>query len=82
MVDGPPPELLYVGNALHKAFISVDEKHTEAAATTVIGMASPMATPPGPEPLEVRVDRPFLFAVRDTRTGTLLFLGRVMNPVA
>jgi serpin B len=79
MVEGTPPEPLFIGDVLHKAFISLDEEGTEAAAATVIiGEAS--AAPPETEPIEVRIDRPFLFAIRDTRTGTVLFLGRVMNP--
>jgi serine protease inhibitor len=81
MVEGTPPEPLYIGDVLHKAFISVDENGTEAAAATVvIGVAG--AAPPETEPIEVRIDRPFIFAIRDTQTGTLLFIGRVMNPDA
>ena len=81
MVEGTPPEPLFIGDVLHKAFISVDEEGTEAAAATaVIGVTS--AAPPEGEPPEVRVDRPFFFAIRDTQTGTLLFVGRVMNPNA
>jgi serpin B len=79
MVDGTPPEPLYIDDVLHKAFISVDEEGTEAAAATVVEMA-PGASPPEEEPPEVRVDRPFLFTIRDTMTGTLLFLGRVLDP--
>jgi serpin B len=78
MVDGPPPEPLWIGAVLHKAFIHVDEKGTEAAASTVASM--PGAAPPAEAPPEVRIDRPFLFAIRDTVSGTLLFLGRVMDP--
>jgi serpin B len=84
MAEGTPPDPLFIGNVLHKAFISVDEQGTEAAAATVV-IGLTMATPPDgepPEPLEVRVDRPFLFAIRDRVTGTLLFLGRVMDPTA
>jgi serpin B len=68
---------LCISDVLHKAFISVDEEGTEAAAATVVIMGTPIATVPQ---AEVRIDRPFLFAIRDTRTGTLLFLGRVMDP--
>jgi serpin B len=70
---------LCIDDGGHKAFISVDEKGTEAAAVTGIGGATPGAAPET-EPLEVRIDRPFLFVIRDTQTGTLLFLGRVMDP--
>jgi serpin B len=81
MVEGTPPEPLYIGDVLHKAFISVDEIGTEAAAATVVLM--PGAAAPAPtEPPDVRIDRPFIFAIRDTRTSTLLFVGRVMNPSA
>jgi serpin B len=78
MVDGPMPEPLWIEEVLHKAFISVDEEGTEAAAETLPSM--PGAAPPGEEPPEIRIDRPFLFAIRDTETGTVLFLGRVMDP--
>lgn len=79
MVDGTPPEPLFIGDVLHKAFISVDENGTEAAAATVVEMEAG-AAPPEEEPLQLRIDRPFIFAIRDTQTGTLLFMGRVMNP--
>jgi serpin B len=70
------PEL-FIGAILHKAFVGVDEAGTEAAAATVVVMdraAAPM------DPVEFRVDRPFLFVIRDNPTGTILFLGRVMDP--
>jgi serpin B len=79
MVEGTPPEPLYIGAVLHKAFVSIDEKGTEAAAATVVEMAAG-AAPPEEEPPDVRINRPFLFAIRDTESGTLLFLGRVLDP--
>ena len=63
---------LWVSKVVHKAFVSVDEEGTEAAATAVVVLES--------EPTLVTVDRPFIFFIRDTATGTVLFLGRVMNP--
>ncbi len=81
MVEGTPPEPLAISDVLHKAFIGIDEEGTEAAAATAVIVGATSAAPP-PEPLEVRVDRPFLFAIRDTVTGTLLFLGRVLDPSA
>ena len=81
MVEGPPPEPLYVSGVLHKAFVSVDENGVEAAAATVVGVAAG-AMPNETEPPDVRIDRPFLFAIRDTQTGSLLFLGRVLDPSA
>jgi serpin B len=81
MVQGTPPEPLYIGDVLHKAFISVDEKGAEAAAATVVEMAAGAAPNPTTPP-EVRIDRPFIFAIRDTQSGTILFLGRVTNPKA
>jgi serpin B len=68
---------LFIAFAVHKAFIAVDEKGTEAAAATAVGMA--LRGPP-PKPLPFRVDRPFLFLIRDNRTGSILFLGRVLDP--
>jgi serpin B len=79
MIEGAPPEPLFINAVLHQAHISVDENGTEATAATVIGITG-AAAPSETEPPEVRIDRPFIFAIRDTETGTVLFLGRVMNP--
>jgi serpin B len=66
---------LAISDALHQANITVDEKGTEAAAATAIAMAESML-----EPAEMTLDRPFIFAILDCQTGTILFLGRVLNP--
>lgn len=79
MADIPPGTNLYIGAVLHKAFIAVDEKGTEAAAATVVIMAEATSAMPS-EPLILTFDRPFIFAIRDTQTGALLFVGRVLNP--
>ena len=72
------PPLLYISHVLHKAYVAVDELGTEAAAATevevVVGSEEVM-------PETMRVDRPFLFLIRDTEQGTILFLGRVVDPV-
>jgi serpin B len=70
---------LFIGDVIHKAFVSVDEAGTEAAAATAVVM--PTAGPPE-EPVEVTVDRPFIFLIRDIETGSILFIGRVVNPSA
>ena len=64
---------LWVSKVVHKAFVSVDEEGTEAAAATAVMVLES-------EPLLVTVDRPFIFLIRDRATGAVLFLGRVMNP--
>ncbi|NLG48532.1 MAG: serpin family protein [Chloroflexi bacterium] len=69
-------ELLYIGDVIHKAFVTVDEAGTEAAAATAVVMAGG-----APQPQEMTIDRPFVFVIRDIQTGTLLFVGRVLNPV-
>ncbi len=69
----------WLGDVLHQAFVSVDEKGTEAAAATaVIGLGT---AAPAKE-VTVDVNRPFLFAIRDIPTNTVLFVGRVMDPTA
>ena len=68
---------LHISAVIHKAFVSVDERGTEAAAATGVAM---MLSGPGKDPIPVTVDRPFIFLIRDRATGTLLFMGRVMNP--
>jgi len=70
-------EKLEISDVIHQANIDVDEKGTEAAAATAVVMR---ATAMPAEPVNVRVDRPFLFALRDVPTGAILFLGRVADP--
>ena len=71
-----------ISAAIHKAYIDVNEKGTEAAAATAIVMrATAMrASFPEPPPIVFRADHPFLFLIRDTKTGAILFLGRVTDP--
>lgn len=68
---------LYISGVFHKAFVVVDEAGTEAAAATavVVGLTGLPVTG-----VVLRVDRPFIFLIRDTETGSILFLGRVLNP--
>jgi serpin B len=68
---------LFISDVIHKAFVSVDETGTEAAAATAVIMAATAMPAP---PIEVTIDRPFIFLIRDIETGTILFVGRVMNP--
>ncbi len=68
---------LFLSAVIHKAFVNVKERGTEAAAATAGGMA--MAMPPG-QTATFRADHPFLFLIRDIRTGSILFLGRMVNP--
>jgi serpin B len=68
---------LFIGAALHKAFVKVNEEGTEAAAATALALAEGM---PPPVPPVFRADHPFLFLIRDQHTGSILFLGRVVNP--
>lgn len=76
-----PAQKLYISQVMHKGFIEVNETGTEAAAATavVMGMAGgiPKERPYVPT---VRADRPFVDLIRDIKTGTVLFLGRVTDP--
>jgi serpin B len=67
---------LFIGDVIHQAMIAVDEKGTEAAAATAVTVE----TTGGGFAESLTVDRPFLFAIRDEATGTILFLGRVVDP--
>jgi serpin B len=66
---------LCVDDIYHKAFINVDEKGTEAAAATAVVLIYKSARP------VFIVNRPFIFVIRDKETGTVLFIGRVLNPL-
>jgi len=68
---------LYIGAVLHKAFVDVNEEGTEATAATAVvmkekGMIGPLPT--------FRADHPFLFLIQDNQTGSILFMGRVVDP--
>jgi serpin B len=80
MAPRKPNDYLYISNVFHKTFIAVDEKGTEAAAATAVVMmrATAMARPK--PPLEVKVDRPFIYAIQHVPSGLCLFLGRVTEP--
>ncbi len=72
---------IVLDSVVHEAFVEVNEEGTEAAAATAVvaelAGAEPSEPPP---PVEVRADHPFLFLIRDTRTGAILFLGRLEQP--
>jgi serpin B len=68
---------LFISKVFHKGFIRVDEKGTEAAAATAVILGDKGVTMPG---REVAFDRPFIFVLRDKKTGLALFVGRVIDP--
>lgn len=69
---------LKIGTVLHKAKIIVNEEGTEAAAATVIGMAVTTSAPSFPPPvMEMHVDKPFYYFIKDNATGAILFMGRM-----
>jgi serpin B len=69
---------LSVSAAVHAARVEVDERGTEAAAATGVVMGLSAALPQ--EPVVFRADHPFVFAIRDRRSGAILFLGRLVDP--
>lgn len=69
---------LYIDNVLHKAFVAVDEKGTEAAAATAVIMAPTSAMLAD---VTITIDRPFIFVIRDLPSSQILFVGRVLNPM-
>ena len=81
MAPRKPNDYLYISNVFHKVFIAVDEKGTEAAAATaVVMMGATAMRRPKPPPIEVKVDRPFIYAIQHVPSGVCLFLGRVTDP--
>jgi len=67
---------LFISDVIHEAFVSVDEAGTEAAAATAVIMKLTAAQ----EMVTMSLDNPFIFLIRDIKTGTVLFVGRVLNP--
>ncbi len=81
MAPRQPDDYLYISQVFHQTFLEVDEKGTEAAAATAVAMAVPTSIRVDPpKPIEVKVDRPFVFAIQHGPSGACLFLGRVMDP--
>ncbi len=68
------PGEIYIDRIIHKTFLKVNEEGTEAAAATVVGVG---ATSVG---LTMYVNRPFLFAIRENYSGTILFIGKIVEP--
>ncbi len=64
---------LFIGHVAHKAYVSVNEEGTEAAGASGAGMTFSL-------PAMMTIDHPFIFLIRDIETGTILFIGRVMDP--
>ena len=73
-------KLLYISGVFHKAWGEVNEEGTEAAAATGVAVAAMAMRQPPPPPPVFRADHPFFFFIRDTRSGSLLFLGRLADP--
>jgi serpin B len=74
MADG-----LYISEVFHQAFVAVDEDGTEAAAATAVVMEDEAETTE-PESVAFTADHPFLFFIRDLRSGVILFMGRLDDP--
>ena len=69
----------FIGNVVHKAFVEVDEKGTEAAAATAVIMRAQGILKSNPIPL-FHADHPFIFMIRDSKDGAILFMGRISEP--
>lgn len=80
MAPRRPDDYLYISEVLHKAYLALDEEGTEAAAATAVASYSAGSLAPAAKPLEIRVDRPFFFAIQHVPSGACLFLGRVSDP--
>ena len=77
---GAGPGDLQISQVLHKTFLEIDEKGTEAAAATAIMMERTAIMMPEKDPVEFRADHPFLIALRHKETGAVIFMGRVEAP--
>jgi serpin B len=68
---------LYISRVLHKTYIATDEEGTEAAAVTAVEVG---VTSVPDQPYYLTIDRPFIYFIQEKSTGTILFIGTVMNP--
>jgi len=74
-------EQVHVDSVLHECRIKLDEEGTEAAAVTAIAVTATSAMPEPEQIVDLYLDKPFVFAIVDERTGAVLFLGKVENPL-
>lgn len=73
---------LYISEVRHKSFIEVDEEGTEAAAAASVEITYKSVSDDTEKITVMRVDHPFIFAIRERASGTILFIGKIMNPVS
>ncbi len=71
---------LFISQVIHKTYIEVDEKGTEAAAATAVSMVR-NATAPDPDAIVFNANHLFIFVIQDTETGNILFMGRINDPI-
>ena len=68
---------LTIADVVHKAYVAVDEQGTEAAAATGVVMSATAMMQNS-----LTINQPFIFVIRDIQTGSILFVGRVLNPTS
>jgi serpin B len=66
---------IFISEVKHKTYVKVNEEGTEAAAVTSVGGATGVG-----DEFHMRVDRPFVFAIRESHSGTILFIGKITDP--
>jgi len=74
-----PYEPLFISEVIHKTYVDVNEEGTEASAVTVVSMG--LGGGGGSNYFSMYVDRPFLFVIRETCSGTIIFMGKIVDPV-
>ena len=67
----------HISKVIHKTFVEVNEEATEAAAVTAVEMIKTAMPPVEPKPIEYKVNKPFVFAIRENSTGVILFIGKM-----
>jgi serpin B len=70
---------LMINDVIHQAFIETNEEGTEAAAATIVEVGN---TSVNPEKLILNIDHPFIYIIRETSTNSILFMGKVADPLA
>ncbi len=73
---------LYISEVLHKTYIDVNEKGTEAAAATAVGIFATLVGPQPPQPVYLNVNKPFIFLIKENRHNTIMFMGAVVDPAS